>query len=153
MPSSLVVKPAIHRLNDVQSMSYIAPSPNVEHQTLKDMLAQAAAAAERDSDFSTVSSRVRKTIRGHTPFDLLSASGPVPIQFTLGDRGIPQPAPVPSSPPPFEVSSVKGIQLQSPTQPTAFRPDHFPDGVDEQSDAQLNLDSLSGIIAAIESPR
>lgn len=87
-PSSGSLPPAIHRLSESTYYSVSHPST----KTLSNTLAQAAVVGRHQG-------RSGSTIHGRTSFDLLSAKGPVPIHFALGQHQPVTTNPTPSIPP------------------------------------------------------
>lgn len=150
VPSSMVVAPAIQRSQSIASRHYSAPAPSMAPRTLVDTLARAAAFAAQDQYNGGGPTRARNTIRGHTSFDLLSASGPVPIHFALGD----QPAPSnPSMPPETPTSRTIAPSPVTPS-PRDFHPSQAAtDAESIRKEMTARSHSFSGILSAIETPR
>lgn len=130
-PTTGTVRPAILRTAD--STQYIVPTSGTK--TLANTLARAADAGHQRA--------AGGTIHGKTSMDLLSAMGPVPIQFALGSPA----SPTSSSSAPNFVEPPVPEDLTSGTLLTCTR------GYEVNTNDQGDRRSFSGIISAIETPR
>jgi hypothetical protein len=134
-PTSGGLLPAIYR--HPESHYYTAPAPSTK--TLSNTLAEAAVAGQQKGKGNT--------IHGRTSFDLLSATGPVPIHFALGGPMVPTTSSptINSSQEQRPSDSLSGvISLVDPLPSRSFT---------GESDTSRNRRSFSDIVSAIETPR
>jgi len=136
-PTSGGLRPAIYRDPGSQYHNVSIPSG----KTLTDTLAEAAVVGKQQIKDGS------NTIHGQTSFDLLSATGPVPIRFALGRPTCPTtPSPTTDSTQERDPSNSLS-RFNSPGNLSPARP------WTEESDTARDRRSFSGIISAIETPR